>query len=198
MPRHWHDVEHFTVEMATRDLERRGEVTPLLVAFTGEEQRFLAFLRWFPKGAYADPMIELLALAIALDADRLAVALTGRLTSLDDPVPPVTDAGDLRQRALGVEYVDGAGGPLRQHTILHPFDVTEGRVTWGEAMRLSGGQGWIPSALRAAVAARGRLAAAATDGDIRVQATRCVALGHELYLAAPLRDQLGFADQPSS
>lgn len=57
-------------------------------------------------------MIELLALAMALEADRLVFATAGRLTSLDDPIPPVTDGADLRQRTVErLGLGDAARGP---------------------------------------------------------------------------------------
>lgn len=194
MPEDWNDVDRFVVDTATDDLERRGEVQPLLVAFRGDRDCFLAFLRWFPKGAYADPMIELLSLAMALDADRLAFAITGRLTSLEDPVPPVTDEGDLRQRALVVEYVDGAGGPPSQHSVIHPFDQPGDQVVWDDPVRLTGGQGWIHDALGAAVANRAQILRLASDDHIRDQALRCVGLGHDLYLSQEICRRLGLPD----
>lgn len=194
MPQDWHAVDRFTVEMATHDLEERGEAHPLLVACTGDGLSFFAFLRWFPKGAYADPMIELLSLAMALGTDRLAFSITGRLTSLEDPVPPVTDDGDLRQRALIVESVDGAAGPPRQHSMIHPFTVVGGRVAWSEPLRLTGGQGWIADALRLSVERRRDLTRLATDDDIRAQVVRCADLGHDLYLGAAVQERLGLSD----
>lgn len=190
----WHAVDQFAVETATTDLAEHGEVRPLLLAFAGDRLCFFAFLRWFPKGGYADPVIELLALAMPLGANRLAFSVTGRLTSLADPVAPVTAEGDLRQRALVIESVDGAAGALRRHSTIHPFDLAGDGVVWGAPVRLTGGQGWIADALRLSVQRRGELARVATD-DIRAQALRCVALGHDLYLDSPVRARLGLADR---
>lgn len=181
MAQRWEDVEQFTVETATDDLEQRGEIHPLLLAFAGDQQAFLAFLRPFPRGRYHAPMTELLSLAMALDCDRLAFGASGRLTSLDDPIPPVTDGADLRQRALVVEYADASAGRVRRHSLIHPFDHTGGVVLWGETVRLPAASGWIPQALSVSVEQRRSLSALATDADIRDQAQRCVMLGHELY-----------------
>ena len=193
MARSWNDVERFTVATAACDLEERGEVRPLLLAFTGDDPCFFAFLRWFPKGEYADPMIELLSLAVGLEADRLAFSITGRLTSLDDPIPPVTRDGDLRQRALVVEYVDGRGGPVRRHSLIHPFTLADGTVTWSAPVRLTDGQGWITEAMGLAVERRGMLTTLAGDDDVRDQALRCVTLGHDLCLDAAVAARLGLA-----
>ncbi|HVL98937.1 MAG TPA: hypothetical protein VM324_06580 [Egibacteraceae bacterium] len=191
MPLRWHDVERFTVQTATADLLGRGEVRPLLVGFMGEEQCVVAFLRGFPNGAYTDPIIEVLALAMALGADRLAFAAAGRLTSLDDPIPPVTEDADLRQRALVVEYADGAGPTPLQHSCIHPFTLSSSGVVWDVTLHLTGGRGWIPDALRIAVSSGDQLAGEATDADIRSQAERCVTLGHDLALGPTVRARLG-------
>lgn len=185
----WECIEELMVASATDDLEQVGEVTPILVAFAGDEQRLCAFLRPFAKGDHAQPLIELLALAMPLDADRLAFAITGRLTSLDDPIPPVTEDGDLRQRALIVEYADGAAGTLRQDSVLHPFDVVDDRVRWQPPVGHRHGEGWVRDVLGCAVAHRGELAAT-SDGDIRRQVQRCLALGHELYLGEATAERL--------
>lgn len=191
MAQHWEDIDGFAVEVATLDLERCGAVEPLLVAYRGDEELFFAWLRPFAKGEYADPMIELLSLAMPLDADRLAFAAAGRVTSLDDPIPPVVPGADLRQRTLAVEYADGAGRPVRQYSVLHPFELLSGRVIWKDAVRLDDGQGWIHGALGAAVGRRGQMVAGATDADIRAQAERCAGLGHDLYLGVQVCERLG-------
>lgn len=196
MAQRWQDVEQFTVEMATNDLRRRGEVQPLLVAFTGDRPCFLGFVRWFPAGAYADPLIELLSLAMACDVDRLAFAVAGRLTSLDDPIPPVTPGADLRQRALVVEYADATGGAPARHCLIHPFDQAGDEVTWGAAVRLGPGQGWISGVIGLSVEHRGELALAASHHDVRAQAERCVALGHELFIGPALLTRLAAAGLP--
>lgn len=189
MAQRWQDVEHFMVEAAGSDLVRWGEVRPLLVAFTGEHQCFLAILRWFAKGEYADPMIELLSLAMACDVDRLAFGVAGRLTSLDDPIVPVTAGADLRQRALVVEYADATGEGVERRTLVHPFDHAGDAVTWGATVHLSQGKGWIPEVIGLSVEHRGELARAADHG-VRAQADRCAALGHELFVGPKLHARL--------
>lgn len=179
---HWSDVEQFLIAEAAADLEAGDPVRPCLVAFDGDEPLFTAFLRDFPKGDYDAPVIELLALAGPLGANRLALSIAGRAWSLEDPLPPVVDGlGDLRQRVVCVTLVDGTGAGVDVTSSLHPYDLTEGGVTWGAVARESRPQGWLTSAL-ALVAERGAELSASVR-DLRRQARRCVALGHLLGLS---------------
>lgn len=188
MANRWEDIDDLFVQWAAEDLEETGEIRPGLAAFAGERPRFLAWLRPFPKGAYHKPLIELFALAGPLDADRLAVSMPARVWSLDDPIPPVSADGDLRQRALVVHLVDGACGQPRGVTVFHPFQQDDDGPSWQEPRRLSGGEGWVFSATELAITSRKRLRA--TDADIREQAVRVSRLGHDLYLATDVHDRL--------
>lgn len=186
----WDEMEQFMIAEAERDLEAGDEVRPCFTAFAGEVPLVLAFLRPFPKGGYHDPLIELIALAAPLDADRLKLSISGRAWSMDDPIAPVDpDLGDLRQRVLEIESVDGTVGRPRSSSVLLPFDIVDGAVQWGETMRLSSGEGWIPSALEIAVRKRRTFRDAPLD-EIRKQAERCVALGHLVALGPTVADRL--------
>lgn len=186
----WDEVEQFMIAEAQRDLQAGGEVRPCFTAFAGETPLVLAFLRPFPKGGYHDPLIELIALAAPLDADRIKLSISGRAWSLDDPIPPVDpDFGDLRQRVLEIESVDGAAGRLRSGSALLPFNVVDGKVQWGEMMRLSSGEGWIPGALEMAVRTRHKFRGAPLH-EIRKQAERCVILGHLVALGPTVAHRL--------
>ncbi len=97
---------------------------PHLAAFAGDHACVLIGLRPFAPGAYQGPLVEAMALALPLGADRVSVALPGRAWSLDDPVVPVSDDGDLRQRVLTQCTVDGHRQVTPRVTMrLHPFDV---------------------------------------------------------------------------
>ncbi len=195
MAERWEDVDQLFVRTATSDLEYEGQVRPCLVAFAGAALRFIAFVRPFAKGQYADPLIELLALAGPLDADRLALSISGRAWSMEDPIPPVTAGADLRQRALVCEFVDGAYGRPRSRSVLHPFEYGGEQVAWGERIELPGGaQGWVAEVLRVAVRDRRKLAA--PIDEIRKQAERCVRLGHDLYLSPPVAERLWMGRPP--
>ncbi|MGH8932772.1 MAG: hypothetical protein ACRDZO_19670 [Egibacteraceae bacterium] len=187
----WDQMEQFMVTEAERDLLDGRDVRPCLVAFAGETPLLLAFVRPFAKGAYQQPLIELIALAAPLDADRLKFSITGRAWSMLDPIPPVDPAlGDLRQRVLAIESVDGSAGSVRAWSTIHPYDVVGGAVRWGEANHLTGGEGWIPSALRETVRMRRELTRASIT-DIRAQADRCARLGHLVALGPTVAERLG-------
>jgi hypothetical protein len=197
----WGKVEQFMIAEAERDLAAGQEVRPCFTGFSGPEPLVLAFVRPFPRGEYQQPLIELLALAAPLDADRLKLSITGRAWSMLDPIPPVDpELGDLRQRVLTIESVeDSAGGP-RSSSILLPFDVAGGVVRWGEPTRTTSGEGWIPFAFRRAVHMRRAFRGARVE-DIRRQAERCAALGHLVALNPILADRLsggGPRPQPGS
>lgn len=185
----WEDREAFLLGEARRDLEGNCEVRPCFLAMSGEHPLFVAFLRAYDKGGHLDPLIELVALAAPLDADRLAVSLAGRAWSLDDPVAPVVPGvGDLRQRVLLIDEVDGSGGQPASRSTAMPFELIDGAVRWGEPIRHDGQTGLVSAALALAVRQRRKLRAG--DKEIRAQADRCLRLGHALAFAAPVHDRL--------
>ena len=173
----WEDLEQFLIDEAERDLQEGVDIRPCLVAFDGERPLMLGFLRSFERGHYDDPMIELLALAGPLGADRLMFSIGARAWSWDDPIPPVIDGvGDMRQRVLTITTAVANGETTEVSTALHPFTVKGNSVTWQDALRHPGGEGWITGALRVFVERRGELTA--SQREMRKQAKRCVALGH--------------------
>lgn len=178
----WNGVEAFLLEEAERDLADGRDIRPCLMAFDAEDALMIGFLRSFDKGCYDEPIIELLALAGPLGANRLVLSIGARAWSLEDPVVPVVPGvGDLRQRVMVIVRADATAAGDCVETALHPFELTDGVVRWGDALRHPGGQGWLASALAVAVQRRGELTAA--PGDMRRQAKRCVALGHLLGLS---------------
>lgn len=174
---------------AELDLRSDGAVRSRLLAWRGERPLLVAEVRPFPRGGYAAPLIELFALVAPLDADRLALALPARAWSLSDPVPPVVrGVGDLRQRVLAVERVDGHHDPLRTESALLPFDLTGGAVHWGEPVHPGRAEGWIAGAVEATVRERHRLRC--PPRQVRAQALRCARLGHTLVLERHVAERL--------
>lgn len=159
---------------------------PHLAAYAGDDAVALVGLRPFAPGAYQGPLVEAMALALPLGADRVSLALPGRAWSLDDPVAPVTDGADLRQRVLTQVTVDGHG--RRRPTVtmrLHPFDPSPdapGGLRWGDAVAPGPGEGWIADALLTLVEARDRIGADADHDAIVRQAWRLDQLGHEVLV----------------
>lgn len=175
----WSESEQFLVDMAECDLTSTGEVQPCLVAYRGDEPLLSAWVRPFPKGEYADPMIELLALVGGMGADRLALGIAGRVWSWEDPIPPVVEGvGDLRQRVLSILVVDGTTRPLMQDSVLCPFELGVDAVHWLPRLRPGPSEGWLQTALRACVEARDRLRLPVSE--VADQAVRCLELGHEI------------------
>lgn len=186
----WSDTESFLIAEADDDLQHDDDVRPCMVAFRDDEPLFVAFLRAFAKGQYADPIIELMALAAPLGANRLALSMGARAWSFDDPVPPVVDGvGDLRQRVLCITLAEEAATQVEVRTVLVPFSRTAGGTAWDAALHPPGGEGWITQALRLAIQRRADMAA--SQKDMRRQAQRCVRLGHLLALSEQAAGRLG-------
>lgn len=186
----WADVASFLAEEATADLGDTGDIRPCMVAFDGDQPLFVAFLRSFARGDYADPLIELLALAAPLDADRIALSLGGRAWSFADPIPPVVEGvGDLRQRVLCIVTVDAAGGQPTVISRIRPFTLADGQAVWADEVVTDAGQGWTVEALTMVVGQRALLQA--DRPEIRRQVRRCVALGHLLALSPQVAADIG-------
>lgn len=92
--------------LACSVIARQGYTHSMLCAHRGDDPLFLALLRPYPKGEHLEAVEELLTLALPLGADRIAFCSTGRAWSMDDPVPPVSSDGDIRQRVLIVGQGD--------------------------------------------------------------------------------------------
>lgn len=158
------------------DVELGDEPRHRIAGFRGEEPLAVIDLRPFPPGGIHAPMVEAVAGLLPLGADRLAAALPGRAWSMDDPVVPVSDDGDLRQRVL----MFTSARPGETTTWLQPFDLAGDLLTWHEpVLEDSGCEGWVPQALEIAVQAGW-----APDADAATeQLARCQSLGHHVMLA---------------
>lgn len=187
----WQRCERFLLEVASADVRRFGMARPCLATFSGDVPLFVAWLRAHPPGGYTQPLIELLALAGPLGADRLGFAASGRAWSLDDPIPPVAEDVDLRQRALVLLLSDGHGRTQADVTsTVHPYDLDGEDITWGDVLDPGDvGEGPLPDLLRVSATALRELHG--SPEVIREQALRCVALGHEVALAPNVEAHLG-------
>lgn len=157
--------------------------SPHLVAVDGEVPLGIIRLRPFPDDGVHDPLVEAMALMLPLGADRVSLALPGRAWSLDDPVAPVTEDADLRQRVVFQVTVDGHDHhPPAVASLLHPFDVGhDGQLDWQDAIDPGPGQGWVPGALQAMIAGRRDLQDRGAD-ERMAQWDRLEDLGHIVLL----------------
>lgn len=186
----WEDIEQFLLDEAARDLADGVPARPCIAAFRGAQPLMLAFLRPHAKGAYVDPMIEVLTIAAGLRADRLMASFSGRAWSWEDPIPPVLPGvGDLRQTVVSVHRVDGSGPELSTGDVIIPYSVDAGRVVWGERLDQESAEGVIPQVLRVMVERGAELMA--TDEDIALQVLRCDRLGHLVGLGPGVGERLG-------
>ncbi len=187
--RRWEDRRAFFADEARRDLEAGLDVRPCLVAMSQEERLFVAFLRAYEREDALHALIELLALAVLLGADRLALSRSGWARSLHEPVAPVVaGSGDRRQRVLVIEEVDAARDATVTCGVVVPFHLEDGAVRWEAPMAVEEATSAVTAALALAVA--GREGPAAGDREIRRQARRCVRLGHLLGFAEPVFERL--------
>jgi hypothetical protein len=188
----WEETETFLLDEAARDLAAGAPARPCIVAFVDDQPLMVAFLRDHAKGAYADPMIEVLTIAGGLGANRLMASFSARAWSWDDPIPPVLPGvGDLRQRVVTLHRVDGAGAPLSAEDIIVAYSVVDGQVRWGRRLAQQSAQGWIPQVLRVMVEQRDELAAVSST-EIAQQVLRCDRLGHLVGLSPVASELLGF------
>jgi hypothetical protein len=191
----WDEVPDTLLALAACDLDDGGPPLPRLLAHRGDEALGIAELRPFSPGEVLHPVIELLALFLPLGADRVCLALPGRLGELDGPIVPVDEVAgmDLRQRAVTLWSADGHDGPARTSTGLHPFTLDDvGEWGWEPALGPGGRRaGPVLDAVRVLLDARHDLPVA--PDERRRQLERVVVLGHGLALAPGAARELGLA-----
>ena len=183
-PRPFAQFEDLARSLVALDVDLGDEPRHRLAAYVGEDPLLVIDLRPFPPGGIEGPMVEAVAGALALGADRLAAALPGRAWSMDDPVVPVTEDGDLRQRVLLCATARRGEDPS---TWLLPFDVDGQSLSWHETVLEDGDcEGWVPHALQVGVDAGWEPDIPGAAGQL----ARCTALGHEVFLAPAGSDLL--------
>lgn len=169
--------EELARNLTVLDVELGEQPRHRVVGYRGEEPLVVIDLRPFPPGGVQTPMVEAMAGVLALGADRFGAALPGRAWSMDDPVVPVSEDGDLRQRVLMLTTAR-PDEPVR--TWILPFDLVGDELTWHAATLDEGPcEGWVPYALGVAVEADWQ-----PDPDAAVlQLARCTSLGHHVMLS---------------
>ncbi len=180
----WEEAEATLIGILVDDLRAAAEPIPTLLAFARDRALAIVGLRPFGPGEVDQALLEVLALLVPLGADRLAFAATGRVWSLDDPIVPVCDAGDLRQRALVITVADGHDPARPLRGAIHPFEGDGDELTFlppVAADQVPGGP--AATLLEGAVAERHALITLAQEHDLVAQLGRVLLLGHDLALA---------------
>lgn len=183
-PPTWPEATAGLLHLAADALDHGATPAASLLAFDGDEPMAVVTLREFGPGEALPALIEVLALLLPLGSDRIAVSFPGRAWSLDDPIVPVSDEGDLRQPVLMVTCADGRCQPPRLETSLHAIHLDDDGWRWADT--LHGEQPDSP-----VVAALGVLLGAEDafdtidEGDLRLAAQlgRVVLLGHLVALS---------------
>lgn len=183
-PRPFAQFDDLARALVELDVDLGEEPRARLAGYDGETPLAVVDLRPFPPGGVDGPMVEALAGLLALGADRFATALPARAWSMDDPVVPVADDVDLRQRVLMVTTAS-PGGDVRSRLV--PFDLDAGTLDWRDPVLGDGDcEGWVPHALGVAADATW-----APDPDAAgEQLARCSRLGHVVLLTPDGADRL--------
>lgn len=192
----WKDVGRMHREWAEIDVRSDGTPLPRLIAFDGDEPLMTITLRPFEKGQYMDPLIEALAFLLPFGATRISTGMPGRVWSLDDPIPPVTDDVDLRQRTLCETRVVEDG---TLSSCLHPFAVDGDTIAWDDPCHLGAPEGPISNVLAVSMPRRHELRA--EPDDVLEQLARIGVRGHEVAVAplgAQRLERLALAADPEA
>lgn len=179
----WADAVEFCRVLARADVRARRAVRPTILGFEGDAFLGMVELRPHDDGEYREPIVEALALLVPLGADRIVFLGSGRVWSLEDPIPPVTRDADLRQSVAVVVSVDRHERPDPTMTsVLFPFDrLQSGLVVWREPVEIDEeGDGRIPTILRLIVGEGDRYPY--DELTVGRQALRLLRLGHDLCL----------------
>jgi hypothetical protein len=190
----WRDVEPFLLDEATQDLATGVGPLPTVAAAIDDEVVALGTLRPFDDSGPVPALVEVLALLLPLGVNRVALRLSGRAWSTLDPIPPVSEAGDLRARVLLLVRADGLSRPCRISSQLHELQPEPTAQGWtlGAAIAGTGEQPVAPllEALGILLDRRDELQEDATGAALVAQLGRILLLGHQLALAPELAFRL--------
>lgn len=190
-PIRWDDAPDALLGFATRDLDTDVTPLPTLLAFAGPEPIAIATLRPFGSGEALQALIELLALLLPVGADRVAVSLPGRAWSTEDPVVPVCEDGDLRTHVLVIVTADANASTCRVEATVHPWERTGGGWAWSAPVPAERPVAPLVDALELLLGARDELDVDDRDDrQLAVQFARVLLLGHQLWLAPAIGDEV--------
>jgi hypothetical protein len=190
----WRNVEPFLLDEATQDLATGVGPLPTVAAAIDDEVVALGTLRPFDDTGPVPALVEVLALLLPLGVNRVALRLSGRAWSTLDPIPPVSEAGDLRARVLLLVQADGLSRPCRISSQLHELQPEPTAQGWtlGAAIAGTEDQPVAPllEALGILLDRRDELQDDATGAALVAQLGRILLLGHQLALAPELAFRL--------
>lgn len=178
-------VEGWLRAVAYDDLRTEGGVRPMVVAYAADHPLVLARLRPFRPGEGESAVTEVLDVAVALGADRLAACFGGWARRLPGG-PQVEGRSDAREIVLIAVAQRRNGAPAVRCTIT-ACEHTGGRPRWGRTVASDGMGGWLAATLARALdpPRSGRTTPPSTPGRATMLALRCITLGHELHVPVP-------------
>lgn len=183
--RTWTHATMLLLGSAADDLEAGAAPSPTVAAYRGDDPLAVTTLRPFGPGELLQALIEILALLIPLGADRVALSVTGRAWSPDNPVSTGDDEVDRRAHVLVLTFADAHGRACSTRTEVHPFEQeTHG---WCFDPPLEPGKppaaAGVEDALAALLDDRADVVASTTDRMVAAQLGRVLLLGHLIALA---------------
>ncbi len=186
----WEQSERFLLDLAAGDLAAGGWPLPTLLACIDDEAVAVDTLRPFDEEGPVPALVEVLALLLPLGINRVALLLPGRAWSTIDPIPPVTDEGDLRARVLMLVQADGLHRPCRHVSRVRELHEEPGDGRWriGEVVIEGSEEPEAPvlDALGILLDRRDELRRDTTGSALVAQLGRVLLLGHQLALAPRL------------
>ncbi len=192
----WDDAEDLLLTGARADLDAGYTPLPTIAAFDGDEAVAYGVLRPLDERGPVPALVEVMALLLPCGVDRVALLLPGRAWSVDDPVPPVCEDGDLRARVVVLLQADGATAPCRPRTRLLSVEPAPGHGQWDlvEApVDSSEVEAPLVDAVRILLEGRDEMITGTDGYDLVAQLGRVLLLGHELALSPRLADRLTLA-----
>lgn len=192
----WEKVDDLLLAGAETDLYAGSTPLPTLAAFAGDTVVAYGVLRPFDERGPVPALVEILALLLPCEVDRIALLLPGRAWSLQDPVPPVCADGDLRPRVAVLITADGLQRPCAPATRLLAVEPSESGygprlVDTGVDSREV--EAPVVDALRILLDGRNAVVADTDSSELIAQLGRVLLLGHEVALSPQLTERLTLA-----
>ena len=158
------------------DHEVGDQPRPRLLGYLDDRLAIAIDLRPFPPGGMHRPLTEAMAALAGVGCTGIVAAFPGRAWSMQDPIPPVTEGVDLRQRVV---VVTSARRGDRPACVVLPFEADADGLRWLSVLAMPGPDERIGRMLEVTVMHEFD----ATVEEASRQLARCVALGHTVAMA---------------